>query len=698
MLVFCTGFAGVTWNYWQAEAAREDLEANLYFHRIALAHRAILADNLGEAHRLLAACPQRLRDWEWHYLERLSKVDPISLKGPQQAIFSIAFSHDGRQIASAQEDGRIGLYSVDTEKVEFLPGHQSHAFSVVFHPQGKYLASAGADSKIKLWDLQARQVIFEKTGHAGKSVGLAGALAFTPDGRRLAGPSGNETVTVWSVPDGRDLFSLLRHTKLVSAVAFSPRDGQFLAIGDHGRNVTIYDAHSKKLLRELRGHTGPISGIAFSRDGRFLSAASYDRSARVWEVSSGREVATLRGHAGLVVGLVFSRDGRRLVTAGGDDKAVRLWDLKSAIQVLNLRGETDFGECVAISPDGLRLASAGRDGTIRIWDATPLEGSEGLELLTLEHDEEVWSASYSPDGRRIASASWDQTARVWDADNGRLVSMLHHPAAVFHVAFNPQHGDQLATSVRTFSPMNSAIYLWNVSSRHRDLRDFDQRIPDKDNPHCVTFSPDGSYLLKGSNEHQIHVWDTTNQGWLGAFGQHAYEIRAVKFSPDGTRVASASRDGAVKIWKWDPEGLDLQLTVPQKPLVELDVKSTGYADRIAFSADGRRLATAGKSRSVQVWDASSGTRLFSLAGHTGDVYSFAFSPDGRLLATGGEDTTVRLWDATVDPYRPLKKLRGHFGLIISLAFSPDSRRLVSGSRDATVKVWDLPSILRQLEQ
>jgi WD40 repeat protein len=108
---------------------------------------------------------------------------------------------------------------------------------------------------------------------------------------------------------------------------------------------------------------------------------------------------------------------------------------------------------------------------------------------------------------------------------------------------------------------------------------------------------------------------------------------------------------------------------------------------VAFSPDGRRLATGGERNTVKVWDVETGDELQTLWGHGGEVYTLAFSPDGRWIASGGEDSAVKVWDSHTG--KVVRTFRGHTGLVSSLAFSPDGRRLVSGSRDTKVKVWDL---------
>jgi WD40 repeat protein len=334
---------------------------------------------------------------------------------------------------------------------------------------------------------------------------------------------------------------------------------------------------------------------------------------------------------------------------------------------------------VAFSRDGERLASADKDGTVRIWDATPLRGDEGRESWTGRHDGDVWSVAFSPDGRRIASGGWDLSVRLWDASSGAPLATLKQPGVVFRIAFRPPDGRYLAASSGRAGSSSAVIKVWDVATERDRLE-----VPAA-RPYNMAFSPDGRHLLKVGADHAVTVLDADTGRELGILGRHSEEIWAMTFSPDGRRLASASNDGTVKVWNWDATRLGPS---PEEPIVTLNARvSNGFGERVQFTPDGRGLVTGGEKRTVKIWDPATGGVLNTLPGHTGDVLCVAVSRDGRWIASGSEDTTVRLWDASTG--EPLLKLRGHTGLVSSLAFSPDDRLLVSGSRDRTLKVWDL---------
>src|SRR5205807_233288 len=174
--------------------AKEEKEASLYVHRIALAHRELLVDNLGRAEQLLNECPEGLRQWEWNYLTRLCRVEPVTLQGSDEGVNGVAFSPNGRSLASANVDGTIRLFDVKTgEPGRTLHGDKGPVFSVAFHPKRQRLASGSADRTVKVWDLTTGKVTtFSDTGSA--ALFTAYGVAFSPDGRCLAAAGEDKTV------------------------------------------------------------------------------------------------------------------------------------------------------------------------------------------------------------------------------------------------------------------------------------------------------------------------------------------------------------------------------------------------------------------------------------------------------------------------------------------------------------------------
>src|SRR5262249_11137432 len=271
-------------------------------------------------------CPEYLRGWEWRYLMRLCRVEPLIIQD-KTAINGVAFSPDGERLASAGGDGTIKIWNSPTgDMVQALPAaHADAVVSVVFHPDGNHLASTGADRKVKVWDLTTGREVFSDQCTAIRKFGTAYTVAFRPpDGRHVA--ACNEgVVRVWDWVHRQPVHAFPGHEYHSIRVAFSP-DGRHLATGGSwAKGQRLWDVEAGSLLiRTFPAHRHPVSALAFSPDGARLASATFGRSVHVCDTATGEVLHNLL-HTGNVDGVAFSPDGRRLASSG-EGHTVRVWD------------------------------------------------------------------------------------------------------------------------------------------------------------------------------------------------------------------------------------------------------------------------------------------------------------------------------------------------------------------------------------
>jgi WD40 repeat protein len=248
-----------------------------------------------------------------------------------------------------------------------LRGDAEGVRTIAYSPDGRTLASADFDGTLRLWDTQARTTLGEPLrGHTNEVWGLS----FSPDGRTLASSSFDGTVRLWSVEGQRPLGAPIdAGVGAVRSVAFSP-DGHTVAFGGSDDTVRLWDVRAREAVGvPWRGHRSSVMSVAFSPDGRTLASGSADRTVRLWDVRTGKQRGLeLDGHTSKVVSVAFSPDGRTLASSdlAGD---VRLWNV-STHEPLGEPLQSETGEVwsVAFSPDGRTVASAGFDGTVRLWN------------------------------------------------------------------------------------------------------------------------------------------------------------------------------------------------------------------------------------------------------------------------------------------------------------------------------------------
>jgi len=491
---------------------------------------------------------------------------------------------------------------------------------------------------------------------------LANDVSLSPDGRTAAVAAGDFSVYLFDV-DTMGVRVLRGHRQQVYAVAFSPM-GELLASADMSGQVRVVslDDGGERLLA---GHTDAVNFLAFRPDGGQLATASSDGTVRLWDLRGEDAPRVLEAHRAGVNGVAYDPSGDVLAT-GGKDGEVRLHPLRNGGETRVLAGHDSAATAVAFSPDGTLLASGGLDHTVRLWDVASGEVQAELD----DSASRVWDVAFSPDGTQLAAACWDRMIRLWSLDDlDRPPRILEgHSSGIYGVAFGPR-GETLASAGTDLS-----LRLWDLRSGPG---------PRSPTGHAaqamgVVFAGDSRTLYSASLDRSIREWTVADGGDRVVVEELPAGVTALKLSPDGRTLAASSwDDGKVRLF---------DTADPDRPMPMLS-SGTSWVEDMAFSADGRVLATVAGDRLLRVWDSETWELSRTIRTDQLRIRGVALDATGSHVAASGDDGTIRVW--RVDRGDPILRLQREGHGPRGLGFLPDGRRLVSGGIGGQVVLWDL---------
>ncbi len=609
--------------------------------------------------------------------------------GHSRAVQAVEYSPDGKYVLTGGADRTLRLWDVETgQEIRQFTGHTAEIYSVAFSPDGKYVLSGALDKTARLWDVNTGQEIREFLSSGGEVL----CVAYSQDGKSIALGNLEGLAEVYDLETGRLATSLQGGTgdvPFILGLAFSP-DGKYLATASYDKMVRLWDIATDKTVQTFVGHMDGVTRVRFAPDGKTLVSSGSDKTARLWDVATGQEIRRFSGHTDQVNALAFSPDGKYVLT-GSKDHTMRLWDASyhDAISYLCAHlfrdllpdERSQYGiegadpTCPSLAPPSIQPT-----WTPVPVSVTPIAIAQAPRSLS-GHADGIWSLGLSSDGMTMMSLGLDKRLLLWDAQTGKVIREINGGAKsdMEAVALSPD------ARLIAINSADKTLGLWDAQTG-QPVRQLD--VPSSA-INSLMFSPDGAYLLGGGTDRLAHLWDVASGKEIQRFVGHTDSVEAVAFSPDGKIILTGSTDQTARLWEAQTGKL-LQTLV-------------GHRDNIlsvAFSPDGKKVITAGGAShsgkgegdcTLRLWDTQTGELIRSYVGHNKQVNAVAYSPDGRYIASGSNDGSVRLWD--VERGTEVRRFALGIDIIRTLAFSPDGKTLAVGAfTKPDIMFWDLATL------
>jgi WD40 repeat protein len=623
------------------------------------------------------------------------------------------------------DSGQIVLRELTAGKERRFPvPHKYTVDSLAWDLDGKLVAAGTCDIGIQLYrDIVVLEVLAAKerarfTQASGVPAGpiLEQMVALSANGERLAllanqvpglfNGATSEQVRVWNLRTGK-LEHSLSHVGYVNSVtfpAFSP-NGHYLAWG-RGMRVALWDLTAQKGVtpRELNGHQDEVNGVAFSADSQLLATTSNDLTVRLWQVGSGQQKMLMRGHTGPVSRVAFRPDAKQLVSSQDmveNESPLRLWDITRDQEAITYLGPADRRTAFyALNATVPRVAR---------WQKQDVMNTD-LAIVDLAQGSLVSRLPLNATSMLLSNFA---VAGVFSAD-GRWFAQIGLPTIDLHDVAAGRIG--LATI---------DLYDVAAGRRHAQLAFPAAQPPGSPDSCKVALSRDGSRLAAAWVYHLQHKGDQAKPALRFAFWEtsrgttlHALtlalpaeverntvsaRVTAVVMARSGRQVALALEQYNANPKKRSLASTLLVVELPAGKVVQF-YPVDFVIETLAFDSKEKCIAAAGRTRTAgtgKVWELASGREIAILTGHTSYINALDFSPDGRRLVTASSDRTLKLWE--VPGGREVLTLRGHRRPITAVGFSPDGRRIVSATGidplsfmsvgvfldfPAEVKVWD----------
>ncbi len=630
----------------QLESITSSLKAGKEFRNLGSLEQKIIGQNSWQTTKIKIAATLQQAIYGTQEINRLH--------GHNQKVNAVAYSADGKLIATASDDNTIKIWTHKGKLINTLKGHKDRVTTISFKSISKSLLETNNNLKNQSY--------------------------------YLVSGSADTTTILWSIKDSqvKQINQFIGHEDWVTDVAYK---NNIITTASRDGKIKLWH-HGGKLINTVSEHQGWVNSIKLFDD-THLASAGEDGKIFIWKINGDRikRIKTISASEDGINDIALSKDRTTLVAANNYGE-VTLWNIKDGTLINTITNNESINiNSITTSPDGEVFAFATNNGNIYIYS---LDGT--LKQIVSGHKNEILGIEFKPQNSpstnlynnnqekinqyTLASAGIDKSVRLWQISLPYGLDL----GGIYTIAISPITSDIFATA-----GFDNKIKLW-IHNKNNNSKELISNLSGHNSTISqIAYSPDAKFLASASADRTIKLWDTRRGELIATFKEHKKGVNTVAFSQDAKILVSGGEDNLIKIWN-----------LQNQSIIKTLEGHTDSIKTVIISPDNKYIASAGYDKTIKIWNLE-GKLIDSIDAHNLAISSLQFSQPNQqekkyTLASGSWDNNIKLWQikasGKINP-TPLKIFSDHGGGVTGLIFNKDNNLLVSASVDRTIKLWNV---------
>ncbi|MBF0518658.1 MAG: protein kinase [Nitrospirae bacterium] len=581
------------------------------------------------------------------------------------------------------------------KKIRTFEGHEDIVRAVSLSHDNRYALSGSDDKTLKLWDVATGECIKTIDGNKGNVT----SVSLSHDNRYALSVSRLDALKLWDITTGECVKTFGGHDEVFTSALLSYNNLYALS-GGYDKTLKLWDVDSGECIRTFEGHSGHVTSVSLSQDNLYALSGGYDKTLKLWDVGSGECIKTLEGHKGHVTSVSLSQDNS-CVLSGSDDKTLKLWYISTGKCVKTFIGHVDRVTSVSLSQNNYYALSGSDDGTLKLWDVTT---GECLNVISghaydvkFSHDGKLLVFGHSntcviynvitTNNNQYCAGYFLSTVKTSEIESRKQDHYENTLKAIYynfkinnyktvHDMLNMLRSDSGYEYNNELINLYAKLYTVTYRSNIRKIVLYKTLKGHSSSIRELIISHDEKYLLSGSDDKTLKLWDISTGECVKTFEGHRDHVTSVSLSQSNSYALSGSDDKTLKLWD-----------ISTGECVKTFEGHRDHVTSVSLSQSNSYALSGSDDKTLKLWDINSGECIKTFV-HEGHITSVSLSHDNCYALSGTDNKTLNLWDISTG--RCIKTFVLH-QIIQSASLSQDNRFILSMHNNNSLTLLDVAS-------